>query len=62
MAVDLEGAEIEAMMWKPTGELRWFNDEPGSGAQLQQLWERVTGERQWRPVPTVWRPLASNRA
>lgn len=54
MPVDLEGAQLEALYWKPTGELRWFRPPRGTDNDrvLQQLWERVTGERSWRDVPT----------
>lgn len=52
---DAEGADIEAMMWRPTGQLRWRRPARGSDTDLilEQLWERVTGERSWRPVPTM---------
>ena len=55
MPIDIEDIEIEQMLWKPTGELRWFRPPGGNDndLQLQQLWERVTGERAWRLVPTV---------
>jgi hypothetical protein len=51
--IDIEGAKLEDLMWKPTGELRWFRPWNGNDNdfELQVLWERVTGERQWRPVP-----------
>jgi hypothetical protein len=53
MPIDMGAVEIEAMMWKPTGELRWFRPPRGTDNDrvLQQLWERVTGERSWRDVP-----------
>ena len=54
MAIDLEGAELESFLWKPTGELRWHRPKHGhdTDMKLEILWERATGERQWRPVPT----------
>ena len=53
--VDLEACEIEGWMWKPTGELRWFRPKGGNDndIRLEQLWERVTGERRWRVVQTI---------
>lgn len=55
MPLDLEGAELEGLMWKATGELRWWRPYRGSDNdfELQQLWERVTGEREWRIVPKI---------
>lgn len=55
MAIDLEGAELEGLMWKPTGELRWHRPLYGHDTDrvLEMLWERATGERSWRPVPTI---------
>lgn len=55
MPLDLEGAELEGMLWKATGEIRWYRPRGGSDSdiRLEQLWERVTGERDWRPVPTI---------
>lgn len=54
MPIDMEAVEIEAMMWKPTGELRWYRPSGRDDAEkvLQQLYERVTGERTWRAVET----------
>ena len=55
MPIDMEAVELEMLYWKPTGELRFVvpaghtRDE----ATLEQLWERVTGERAWRIVPVV---------
>jgi len=53
VVIDLEAAEHEALCWKPTGELRWFRPKYGTDNDLilQQLWERITGEREWREVP-----------
>ena len=55
MVIDVAGSELEALMWKPTNELRWFRPIGATDTEviLQALWERVTGERQWRDVPTV---------
>ena len=54
MAVDVESAEFEALHWKPTGQLRWFRPKGCSDneKELQILWERVTGEREWQKVGT----------
>ena len=54
MAINTDALEIEALYWRPTGEMRWFRP-PGASdheKELQVLWERVTGERAWRTVPT----------
>ena len=55
MPIDMHAVELEAALWKPTGELRWFREATAMDweARLDQLWERITGERQWRPIPTV---------
>ena len=55
MPIDLEGLKLEQSYWSCTNELRWFRPPGGSDKdiQLQQLWERITGERMWRIVPTV---------
>lgn len=49
MAVVLD----DAAYWKPTGELRWRRPAHGDDNDLvlQQLWQRFTGEREWRNVP-----------
>jgi hypothetical protein len=54
MPIDVEGAELEGFLWKPTGEMRWYRPKHADDTQLQLqvLWERATGEREWRPVPT----------
>ena len=54
MPIDIQGAELEAALWRATSELRWFRPYRAFDheARLEQLWERVTGEREWRPVPT----------
>lgn len=53
--IDVEGGKLEALMWKPTGELRWHRPFRGddNDCVLEMLWERATGERSWRPVPTI---------
>jgi hypothetical protein len=45
---------IEEKFWEPTPQLRWFRPPGGNDNDLvlQQLWERITGERDWRIVPT----------
>lgn len=55
MPLDLEGAELEGMLWKPTGEMRWHRPKGGNDTDivLEVLWERATGEREWRLVPTI---------
>jgi len=54
MAIDMEAFRLEEAMWIATPRLRWFRPKGGGDAdlRLEQLYERVTGERQWRPVPT----------
>ena len=55
MPIDIEAADLEMMMWKPTGEMRYYRPRGGNDndLRLELLWERVTGERNWRPVPTI---------
>lgn len=55
MALDLEGARLEAMMWRPIGELRWRRPRgcDDNDLLLELLWERVSGEREWRAVPVM---------
>lgn len=55
MALDVEGAQLEAMLWKPTGQIRWRRPKGCTDNEcvLEQLYERVTGERDWQPVPTL---------
>lgn len=55
MPIDLNAVEIEAMYWKPTGEMRWRRPKGCDDNEriLELLWERVTGERSWRSVPTL---------
>lgn len=55
MPIDMEGANLEDMLWKPTGEMRWYRPIGGTDndIHLEVLWERATGERAWRPVPTI---------
>lgn len=52
--MDGDALGLEVMYWKSTGEIRWFRPPRADDSQLvlQQLWERVTGERDWRNVPT----------
>jgi hypothetical protein len=54
MPIDIEDIKLEELYWSCTSRLRWFRPPGGSDndLQLQQLWERVTGERAWRIVPT----------
>ena len=52
----VEEAEFEnQFFWSPTMQLRWYRPPRGDDTQIQleQLFERVTGERQWRPVQTI---------
>jgi len=53
---DVLKIEMEQRFWQATPQLRWFRPPKGDdcGLQLQQLWERITGEREWRPVPTCF--------
>lgn len=55
MAIDIESVELEGFLWSATGELRWYRPKGGSDndIRLEVLWERATGERQWRPVQTM---------
>lgn len=45
--------EAEARMWEPTMQLRWYRPPRGDDNDrvLQQLWQRITGEREWRELP-----------
>lgn len=54
MDIDLASVKREALMWSATPELRWFRPAGGNDTdiRLEQLYERVTGERAWRLVPT----------
>jgi hypothetical protein len=54
MAIDIDDVSLEAAHWSPTMRLRWYRPPGCSDADLvlEQLWERVTGERCWRPVET----------
>jgi hypothetical protein len=47
MIFDFEAARLEAMQWVCLPNLRWRRPEGGDdkGVYLEQLWERVTGER-----------------
>jgi hypothetical protein len=54
MAIDLESVRLEGAMWTATPQLRWFRPPGGNDndIRLEQLYERITGERSWRLVPT----------
>ncbi len=54
MPIDIEAIRLENIQWNATPQLRWFRPPSGTYTDivLQQLWERVTGERQWRTVET----------
>jgi hypothetical protein len=45
--------EAEQRFWEPTPRLRWYRPPycDDNDKVLQQMWERVTGEREWREVP-----------
>lgn len=47
--------KIDALRWTPTGQLRKFRPKGGNDndIRLEQLYESVTGETEWRPVPVV---------
>lgn len=53
--LDLEAIRLEALQWSATSELRWRRPKRGHDHELilEQLYERVTGERSWRPVPKL---------
>ena len=53
--LDNEEVELENFLWKATGELRWRRPKGGTDNDLilEILWERVTGERHWQPIPTL---------
>ncbi len=55
MPIDLEDAELEEALWQATPRLRWYRPARGDDNDivLQQMYERVTGERDWRPVQTI---------
>lgn len=55
MPFDLKNFEQEEAFWKPTGELRWYRPKHGHDTDrvLEVLWQRFTGERQWRPIPVI---------
>jgi hypothetical protein len=54
MPIDPEAIRLEEGMWIATPQLRWFRPPRGNDTdlRLEQLYERVTGEREWRLVPT----------
>ena len=52
----LDQMEFEnSVYWHPTMQLRWCRPKGGSDndIRLEQLWERISGERHWRPLHTV---------
>lgn len=55
MTIDRDALELQQLMWKPTGELRWRRPQGATDTEkiLEQLHERITGERAWHPVPTL---------
>lgn len=55
MPLDLEAVELEEAMWQATPRLRWYRPPRANDhdIELQQMYERVTGERRWRPVQTI---------
>lgn len=55
MPIDLEAMELEEAMWQATPRLRWYRPPHGNDNDivLQQMYERVTGERDWRPIQTI---------
>ena len=56
MPIDLEAVDLEEALWQANPRLRWFRPLKGNDNDivLQQMYERVTGERQWRPVQTIF--------
>lgn len=55
MPIDLEAVDLEEALWQATPRLRRYRPPGGDDTDivLQQMYERVTGERQWRPIQTV---------
>lgn len=56
-ADDIGEAEFSnSAYWHPTMQLRFYRPKGGNDTdvRLEQLWERVTGERHWRPVQTLF--------
>lgn len=53
--VDMDAVRREEFMWEPTRRLRWHRPKGGSDNDivLEQLFERMSGECQWRPVQTI---------
>ena len=47
--------KVDALRWTPTVYMRKFRPKGGTDAdlRLEQLYESVTGETEWSPVPTV---------
>lgn len=56
MPIDIEGARLEGTLWTATPELRWRRPKGGDDNDLilEQLFERITGERDWRPVQKMF--------
>lgn len=55
MPIDMEAVELEEALWQATPRVRWYRPARGNDGDiiLQQMFERMTGERQWRPVQTI---------
>ena len=55
MSIDIEEVRREEKLWHTTMQLRWRRPKRATDQDiiLEQLWERATGERQWRTVPTL---------
>lgn len=55
MPINAEAAKIEEALWQCVGQLRWRRPKGHDDSEmvLEQLWERVTGERAWHRVPTL---------
>lgn len=56
MSLDVDAMHLEETQWIATPQMRWYRPPRGMDTDivLQQLWERVTGERSWRVVETCW--------
>lgn len=53
---DIDESEFEnSVYWHPTMQLRFYRPKGGNDTdiRLEQLWERITGERTWRLVQTI---------
>jgi len=53
--IDLKDATLEEALWRATPRLRWYRPRHGNDNDiiLQQMYERVTGEHDWRTVETL---------